>query len=104
MASKDTYLKQYIAQLRTWDAGLKDWKARAHGATEAMRPVYQETLRTLGAHRAGAQKKFDELASYSEEAWEPLKAMADEAWHGLVSATEKAGIVFGAAVERTGRR
>jgi len=95
VSAKDVYQKQYQAQLRDWDATVKQWKAQTSNTREGLRPLYEDELKALGTQRALAQKRLNELLSYLEDTWEPLRERAEEAWHELLTATDKASKVFG---------
>jgi hypothetical protein len=95
VATRDVYQKQFQAQLRVWDANVKQWKAKAHNANADLRVAYQTELKNLSAQRAVAQKKFDELVNHDEDAWESLKEGAEKAWLELRKATDNVTALFG---------
>ena len=96
MATKEAYQRQYLAQLRAWDADVKEWKAKTANAKPAVRPAYEDEIKNLGAHRASAQKRLNDLVNQEDDTWEPLQQLAEEAWAELRKATARAGAIFGA--------
>jgi hypothetical protein len=95
MATRAAYQREYQAQLRVWDANVKQWKAKTSSMTAGARSRYEDELKTLAAGRALAQKRFDDLVQHEADMWEPLQELAEQAWGELRRATTQADAVFG---------
>jgi len=91
---RDAYLEKAKAQLDEWNAELDSLEAKARGATADAKIKYDEEITAIRQRRDEAKRKFAEIQSASEDAWEQLKEGAEAAWNSLKEAVTKAKSQF----------
>ena len=90
MSKRDEYIEKFKAQLDEWNTEIDKLQARADKASADLKADYARQIESLERQRDEARKRFRELESASEHAWEDFRDRAEKAWKDFEDGVRKA--------------
>ena len=98
MAQKESYVQEVDSKLEALDRDIEALGNRIQAGTDEIKAEsqaeLQQALTALRAHKAEAERQYQELKDSSGEAWSDLKASMDSAMEDLNAAFERAKAQF----------
>ncbi|WP_020405432.1 hypothetical protein [Hahella ganghwensis] len=83
MSARKKYIEEMKTKLDQWDKDIDELEKRARTASSELKAEYQNQVKTLKDKRDEAAKKFEELQSATDGAWEDVKDGMEQAWNSV---------------------
>jgi predicted transcriptional regulator len=86
---REEYQQKMETQLREWSAKLDVLKAKAQATSSGLKTEFHRQIEVAQGKLETARRKFDELRSASDGAWESLRVGMQRAWQDFKEAIEE---------------
>ncbi len=94
MSRKQIYEQQQQATLKKWQAEIDKLQAKASEASAGAKLEFRKQIEQLGAKRAAAESKLEELRRASEDKWEGMKGGVESAFKDVSDRVKAAASHF----------
>ncbi|MBN2009962.1 hypothetical protein JW960_11520 [candidate division KSB1 bacterium] len=90
MDNRQTYIDQFTAQLKIWDAKINRMQVESENARDDLKAKYDTKIEELMNHRNALQQKLKLMVDASDSAWTQLRSGFEKSWKDMSDAIKKA--------------